>query len=100
MRNFEPLITAKSPAGGKDIIQASANNFYLGVTLADLKDFTEHYRLNSRVAKESSGKLVEKVYRAGTPDGRVPPGLYAQYLEKANECLAKARAYADPPRRK
>jgi len=30
--NFEPLITAKSPRGGLDILQASANNFYLGVT--------------------------------------------------------------------
>ena len=39
-------------------MQASANNFYSGVTLADLKDFTEQYRLNSRVAKEN-GKLVE-----------------------------------------
>jgi dipeptidyl-peptidase-3 len=92
---FEPLMTAKSPRGGKDIIQASSNNFYFGVTLADLKNFTEHYPLNSRVAKEN-GKLVEQVYRAGTPDGRVPAGLYAQYLKKANESLEKARAYADP----
>ena len=38
--DFEPMITAKSPRGGKDILQASSNNFYLGVTLADLKDFT------------------------------------------------------------
>ena len=74
--DFEPLITAKSPSGGKDIVQASANNFYLGVSLADLKGFNERYRLNSRVAREN-GKLVEQVYRAGTPDGRVPPGLYA-----------------------
>jgi dipeptidyl-peptidase-3 len=35
--NFEPILTAKSPEGGKDIIQASSNNFYFGVTLADLK---------------------------------------------------------------
>ncbi len=35
---FEPLITAKSPSGGKDIVQSSANNFYFGVTLADLKN--------------------------------------------------------------
>jgi dipeptidyl-peptidase III len=49
--NFEPLITAKSPRGGLDILQASANNFYLGVTMADLKGFTEHYPLNSRLAK-------------------------------------------------
>ena len=97
--DFEPLITAKSPRGGQDIIQASANSFYSGVTLADLKNFPEHYRLNSRVVKES-GKIIEEVYRAGTPDGRVKPGLYAQYLGKANEFLAKAAACADPAQAK
>jgi dipeptidyl-peptidase III len=96
---FEPLMTAKSPSGGKDIIQASSNNFYFGVTLADLKNFTEHYPLNSRVVKEN-GRLIEHVYRAGTPDGKVQPGLYAQYLKKANESLEKARAYADPAQAK
>jgi dipeptidyl-peptidase-3 len=93
--NYEPLTTAKSPAGGKDIVQASANNFYLGVTLADLKNFPEKYRLNSRVVKES-GKLVEEVYRAGTPDGRVKAGLYAEYLKKANGYFENAKAYAEP----
>ena len=34
---FEPMITAKSPQGGKDILQASANTFYSGVTLEDTK---------------------------------------------------------------
>lgn len=92
---FEPLITAKSPSAGKDIIQSSANNFYFGVTLADLKNFTERYRLNSRVLKEGS-KLVEQVWRAGTPDGNVPAGLDPQYLKKANESLEKARGYAGP----
>jgi dipeptidyl-peptidase-3 len=96
---FEPLITAKSPSGGKDIVQASANNFYFGVTLANLKDFTERYRLNSRIEKVN-GALVEHVYRAGTPDGRVPPGFYAAYLAKANEFLKKAETYADPPQAK
>jgi dipeptidyl-peptidase-3 len=97
--NYEPLTTAKSPAGGKDIVQASANNFYLGVTLADLKNFPEKYRLNSRVVKES-GKLVEEVYRAGTPDGRVKAGLYAEYLKKANGYFEKAKAYAEPAQSK
>jgi dipeptidyl-peptidase-3 len=97
--SYEPLITAKSPSAGKDIIQASANNFYVGVALADLQKFPEHYRLNSRVVKEN-GKLIEQVYRAGTPDGKVPPGLYAQYLKKANDALSKARAYADPAQAK
>lgn len=96
---FEPLITAKSPAGGKDIVQASANNFYSGVTLRELGNFTERYRLNSRVTREG-GKIIEEVYRAGTPDGRIRPGLYAQYLKKANEYLAKAREVAEPAQAK
>ena len=46
------------------------------------------------------GKLVEEVYRAGTPDGKVPPGLYAAFLRIANEALEKARAYAEPAQAK
>ena len=35
--DFEPMTTAKSPQGDKDIIQSSSNSFYgPGVTLADL----------------------------------------------------------------
>ncbi len=93
---FEPMMTAKSPAGGKDTIQASSNTFYLGVSLDDLKGFREKYALNSRVVKGADGKLTELVYRAGTPDGKVPPGLYATFLKKAVECFQKARGYAEP----
>jgi dipeptidyl-peptidase-3 len=92
---FEPMITAKTPPPGQDILQASANNFYEGVTLADMKGVQEKYPLNSKVVKNASG-IHEQVYRAGTPDGKVPPGLYAVYLKKANEYLAKAKAVADP----
>jgi dipeptidyl-peptidase III len=94
--NFEPLPTAKTPPAGQDIIQASANTFYRGVTLQDLKSFQERYPLNSRIVKGNDGVLREEVYRAGTPDGRVPAGLYATYLKKANDYLEKARAVADP----
>jgi dipeptidyl-peptidase III len=94
--NFEPMITAKSPQGGKDILQSSANNFYLNVSMADLKNFHDTHPLNSRLVKEKDGKLVEEIYRAGTPDGKVPPGMYALFLKKANEYLAKARQYAEP----
>ena len=97
--DFEPLMTAKNPAAGKDIIQGSSNNFYSGVSLQDLKGFPEKYRLNSRVVK-ANGKVVEEVYRAGTPDGKVKPGLYAEYLKKANGYFAKARAYAEPAQAK
>jgi len=94
--NFETMDTAKSPSGGKDIIQASSNTFYPGLSLNDLKDFKEEHPLNSRVVRGSDGKLEEQVYRAGTPDGSVPPGLYATFLKRANEYLAKAQAVADP----
>ena len=94
--SFEPTITAKTPPPGQDIIQASSNTFYRGVTLPELASFRAQYPLNSRVVKGADGAIREEVYRAGTPDGRVPPGLYAVYLKKANEYLEKARAVADP----
>jgi dipeptidyl-peptidase III len=94
--SFEPTITAKSPPPGQDILQASANTFYPGLSLRDLAGFKERYPLTSRVTRGPGGKLREEVYRAGTPDGKVPPGLYAAYLRKANEHLEKARALADP----
>ena len=93
---FEPMLTAKSPVGEKDTIQASSNTFYKNVSLADLKGFQERYRLNSRVVRNADGKLTELVYRTGTPDGKIAPGLYATFLKKANSCFEKARAYADP----
>lgn len=92
---FEPTVTAKSPQGDLDILQASANNFYSNVRLLDLKGFHEHYPLDSQLAKVN-GKLIERIYRAGTPDGRIPPGMYAQFLKKAIACFEKARAYAEP----
>src|ERR1035438_1417632 len=97
---FQPTITAKSPQGNRDLLQASANNFYQGVSLADLKGFVEKYPLNSRLVKNHSGKLEEQVYRAGTPDGKIPAGRYAQHVRKANEYLEKARAAADPEQAK
>src|SRR5712691_10711039 len=94
--SFEPTITAKTPPPGQDIVQASSNTFYRGVALPDLKNSRERYPLNSRVVKGADGAIREEVYRAGSPDGRVPPGLYAVYLKRANEYLEKARAFADP----
>lgn len=99
--DFEPMITAKSPRGKLDILQASANNFYSpGLSLPDIQGFPEQYPLNSRLAKGPNGKLIEQVYRAGTPDGEIPPGRDAEYLRKASQALEKARAYADPAQAK
>lgn len=96
---FEPQITAKTPPPGLDILQASSNTFYQGVTLADLKAFQERYPLNSRLVKDA-GSVREQVYRAGTADGKIPPGLYSTYLRHAIGFLEKARALADPAQAK
>jgi dipeptidyl-peptidase III len=93
--NFEPNITVKNPPTGLDLLEASANNFYFGVKLADLKSFTEGYPLNSRLVKVN-GHLQEQVYRAGTLDHSIPAGLYAQYLATANSYLEKAAGVAEP----
>jgi len=93
---FEPMTTMKTPPAGKDILQASANTFYQGATLEDLKSLQERYPLNSRVVKDSRG-IREEVYRAGTPDGKVPPGLYATYLKRTIGYLERAREFADAP---
>ncbi len=95
--NVEPTATAKTPPAGQDIIQASSNTFYRGVTLQDLKGFREQHPLNSRLVRSADGTIREEGWRAGTPDGRVAPGLYTLYLKKANQYLEKARAAADPP---
>jgi dipeptidyl-peptidase III len=95
--NFEPMITAKSPQGGKDIIEASSNTFYTGgITLADIRNVKPQYPLNSRVVKGPDGKLTEEVYRAGTPDGSVKPGVYAVYLKQAVDDLMHAQKVAEP----
>jgi len=98
--NFEPMLTAKNPSGGLDALQASSNTFYVGVTMADLQDFHDTHPLNSRVVRGRNGKVEEEVFRAGTPDGKVAPGLYATYLKRANGYLAKAQQVAEPSQAK
>jgi dipeptidyl-peptidase-3 len=96
---FEPTITEKNPPKGKDTITGSANTFYgPGVSFADVEKFDDQHPLNSRVVKEN-GKLVEQVYRTGTPDGTVKPGLYAKELGQVVEALQEARAEADKEQR-
>ena len=60
----DPIVTNKTPGAGKDILQESANNLYVGATMKDLEGFKERYALNSRVVKRD-GKLIEEVYRVG-----------------------------------
>jgi dipeptidyl-peptidase-3 len=84
----DPIVTNKNPPAGKDILQASANNLYSGVSLADLKGFTEKYGLNSRLVKQN-GTLVEEVYRLD--------GKYGSYIAEIIKHLEAAQAFANPP---
>jgi dipeptidyl-peptidase-3 len=93
--DFQASITVKNPPPGEDILTASSNNYYADVTAKDLEGFHESFPLDSRLAK-MGGELVEEVYRAGTPDGKVPPGRYARELTAVNRELERAVAAAGP----
>jgi dipeptidyl-peptidase-3 len=84
----DPIVTAKTPPPGKDLLTASANNLYSGVTLADLKGFTEKYGLNSRLVKRN-GALVEEVYRVG--------GRYSKEISEIVQHLEAAIPFASEP---
>ena len=79
--NVDPIVTNKTPGPGKDILNASANNLYSGVSTSDLKGFTERNGLNSRLVKRD-GRLVEEVYKI---DGRygVQIAAIVKHLEAA-----------------
>lgn len=85
---FEPTVTQKTPAKGKDILEASHNNLYVGVTMADLKGFTEKYGLNSRLVKQN-GRVVEEVYKVG--------GRYDAQIRAIVGHLEAAKPFAPPP---
>jgi dipeptidyl-peptidase-3 len=88
---FDPavdtLVTNKTPGPGKDILTASANNLYVGVSTTDLEGFEERYPLNSRLVKRG-GALVEEVYRVG--------GRYDTQIRAIVGHLNAAIPYATP----
>jgi dipeptidyl-peptidase-3 len=83
--DFEPMVTCKTPGEGQDILASSANNYYDGVTMADLDGFEEKNQLNSRLAKRD-GQLVEEVYKVG--------GLYDRELTMIVGHLREAVKFA------
>jgi dipeptidyl-peptidase-3 len=94
IRRMEPLffdpavdtiVTNKTPGDGKDLLEASANNLYVGVSMKDLESFEEKHPLNSRVVKRN-GRIVEEVYRVG--------GKYDQEIRAIVRHLEAAIPYA------
>jgi dipeptidyl-peptidase-3 len=84
---YEPILTNKTPGSGRDILEASANNLYRGVTMRALETFQERYALNSRLTLHN-GRLVEDVYRIG--------GRYDAEIRRIVKHLTDALPYALP----
>jgi len=91
--SYRPMVTSKSPGPGEDILAASANNLYRGVTSAEVAHFPEAYALNSRLVKTSDGDLHEEVYRVGGRYGATITRIVG-HLEQARDCAPAASARA------
>ncbi len=89
---FQPSVTNKNPQDGDDLLAASCNNLYAGVTLADLEQFEERHALNSRLVRRDDGTLVEEVYRIG--------GRYSAEITKIVASLERALPFATPAMRR
>ena len=83
--SVDPIVTHKTPGNGRDILRSSANNLYAGVTMEDLKGFTERHPLNSRLVRRD-GRIAEEVYRVG--------GLYDGHIRRIVAHLEAAIPHA------
>ena len=94
---FDPTVMPKSLSlEGEDLLLASANNYYEGVTQAEAEAYYEANKdtseeplwigLNSKLVKEN-GQVVERVYKVG--------GMYGAALEKVVFHLEKALQFAE-----
>ena len=96
---FDPTVFPKrtNQADGVDLILTSANNYYEGVTQAEVEAFYTKmknpndstpisYGLNSKLVKEN-GKLIEKTYKVG--------GMYSAALSRIAGWLEKAATVAE-----
>jgi dipeptidyl-peptidase-3 len=86
--NVDSMVTSKTPPKGQDILEASANNLYVGLSMKDLEGYKESHPLNSRLVK-TNGKIVEEVYRVG--------GRYGGEIAAIVGHLEAAKAYATEP---
>ena len=93
--------SALNQTAGIDVITASANNYYEGVTQKEVQAFYKKmasvddprpisYGLNSTLVKEN-GKVVEKVWKSG--------GMYSAAIDRIVEWLEKAEGVAAEPQK-
>ena len=94
---FDPEYMAKRVVldEGKDLVQASANHYYEGVTQEEVEKFYGEKKkenallswgLNSTLVRDENGQLKEQVWFAG--------GKYGKELRRIVEYLKKAAEYA------
>jgi putative dipeptidyl-peptidase III len=94
---FDPRYMAKRVVldDGKDLVQASANNYYEGVTQKEVEEFYREKKkqneliswgLNSTLVRDEQGRLREEVWYVG--------GKYSKELTRVVENLEKAAEYA------
>jgi dipeptidyl-peptidase-3 len=101
---FDPKVDAKivDLGAGIDNVKASANNFYEGVTQAEVEAYYAllidkkdaqpiSWGLNSKMMKDN-GKVIEKVWKVG--------GMYTQAIEKIVYWLEKAIPVAENDKQK
>jgi len=91
---IEPKLVNLDPK--VDNVKTSSVNFYEGVTQKEVEDFYSKFNskgnepqwgLNSKVEKDSAGKVVEKVWKEG--------GMYSAAIEKIIGWLEKAITVAE-----
>ncbi|MDQ3072944.1 MAG: dipeptidyl peptidase 3 [Bacteroidota bacterium] len=93
--NYDYKLVNATP--GKDLVTNSSNNFYEGVTQAEVESYYSKlinsndtipisFGLNSKMVKEN-GKVVEKVWRVG--------GMYSPAIERIVYWLEKAVTVAE-----
>ena len=100
---FDPTLYASrlNQAAGADLVATSSNNYYEGVTQAEVEQFYAamadpndpepiSYGLNSKLVKEN-GKVCERVWKVG--------GMYSPAIERIVYWLEKAEAVANVERR-
>jgi dipeptidyl-peptidase-3 len=85
--NVDAVVTNKTPGDGRDILEASANNLYVGVRMDDIDRFAERHGLNSRLVARD-GHFVEEVYKIG--------GKYDREIRAVVGHLEDALPYAPP----
>ena len=94
---FDPEYMAKRVVldEGKDLVQASANHYYEGVTQEEVEKFYGEKKkenallswgLNSTLVRDENGQLKEQVWFAG--------GKYGKEIHRIVEYLKKAAEYA------